>query len=81
MIFHVRDASIEVLEAMQAALYQLVETMNAEGPCQAEIINLSRSTPASMDERFLAAIEAAAEHHCPGSINACRAGLAMTPSS
>ena len=66
VIFHVRDASVKVLEAMQAALFSLVEEMDRQGPCGVSIATVSRSTPALMDEGFIKAIEEAAERHVPG---------------
>jgi beta-ureidopropionase / N-carbamoyl-L-amino-acid hydrolase len=65
-LFQFRDADTVVLERLRAKLYELVTAANATSPCEIEIEVMSRSTPAVMNEALLAAIEGAAEAHCPG---------------
>jgi beta-ureidopropionase / N-carbamoyl-L-amino-acid hydrolase len=65
-LFQFRDADPAVLERLQAELQRLVAQANRTGPCPIEIEIMGQSTPAMMDERLQAAIEAAAEAHAPG---------------
>ena len=65
-LFQLRDADAAVLEALHAALHELVAEANRDGRCPVELTRLSASTPAKMDERLQAALDAAAERHAPG---------------
>jgi N-carbamoyl-L-amino-acid hydrolase len=65
-LFQFRDADPEVLERLHAALAQLVEEANRAGPCTVELDRRAASTPARMDGRLMAALDAAAERHAPG---------------
>ncbi len=47
-------------------LEELVAAADAEGPCRCRLEVISRSVPKLMDERLLAALDAAAEQHAPG---------------
>ena len=66
MILQFRDADQAVLERFEAALSAIVAAANARGPCTVECVNLSRTMPVVMDDRFLDAIEAAAAANAPG---------------
>ncbi len=63
--FQIRDADPAVLERLQATLHQLVAEAGKAGPCAIRAEAVSRSTPAVMDERLLAALDAAAARHAP----------------
>jgi beta-ureidopropionase / N-carbamoyl-L-amino-acid hydrolase len=65
-MFQFRDADPSVLERLHVALMELVETANRASRCPIEITRLAASTPARMDERLMAALDAAAEQHAPG---------------
>jgi N-carbamoyl-L-amino-acid hydrolase len=66
MILQFRDADVAVLRRFEAALLEIVAAANAKGPCTVECVNLSRTMPTVMDDRFLDAIEACAATHAPG---------------
>jgi N-carbamoyl-L-amino-acid hydrolase len=66
MLFQIRDADVDVLKRMEGELTALVEASDRAGPCRAHVENLSRSIPAVMNDGLQAAIERAAERHCPG---------------
>ena len=63
MILQFRDAEARVLDGFEAALLAIVAEHNATGPCKVECVNLSKTMPTVMDERFLEAIDASAETH------------------
>ena len=65
MILQFRDADTEVLRAFEAKLMEIVADHRKKGPCTVECVNLSRTQPLLMDERFLEAIEESAETHAP----------------
>ena len=65
MILQFRDADVKVLDGFAAALARIVEVHDRQGPCKVECVNLSRTMPTVMDERFLDAIEEAAATHAP----------------
>ena len=65
-LFQLRDADPAVLDRLDATLHELVAEANRTGHCPIELVRLSASTPALMDERLQAALEAAAERHAPG---------------
>jgi beta-ureidopropionase / N-carbamoyl-L-amino-acid hydrolase len=66
MLFQFRDVDPAVLERLQRALEQLVAEADAAGPCRCRLEVISRSVPKLMDERLLAALDAAAQQHAPG---------------
>ena len=66
MILQFRDADLKVLERLEAAALELVAEANATGPCTVEMVNLSRTMPAPMDERLLDALDEAADKHSAG---------------
>jgi N-carbamoyl-L-amino-acid hydrolase len=65
-LFQFRDTDPAVLERMHAALVDLIAQANRDGRCPIELVSISASTPAVMDERFQAALDQAAERHAPG---------------
>ena len=65
MILQFRDADKAVLDRFEAALLEIVAAANAKGPCTVECVNLSKTMPVVMDERFLDSIEEAAAVHAP----------------
>jgi N-carbamoyl-L-amino-acid hydrolase len=65
MILQFRDADQKVLQAFEAKLMEIVADHQKNSPCKVECVNLSRTQPLLMDERFLDAIEASAAVHAP----------------
>jgi N-carbamoyl-L-amino-acid hydrolase len=65
-MFQFRDADPAVLDRMQAALDELIAQATRDGRCPIELVRLSASTPAVMDEKFQTALDQAAERHAPG---------------
>jgi len=65
MILQFRDADAAVLDRFEKALIEIVSAANVKGPCKVECVNLSRTMPTVMDDRFLDAIEQAAVAHAP----------------
>jgi N-carbamoyl-L-amino-acid hydrolase len=65
MLLQFRDADKAVLDRFEAALGEIVAASNAKGPCTAECVNLSRTLPTVMNDRFLDAIEESAAAHAP----------------
>lgn len=65
-MFQFRDADPAVLDRLNATLEQLVADTRRDGRCEIELTRLAASTPARMDERLMAALDAAAERHAPG---------------
>jgi N-carbamoyl-L-amino-acid hydrolase len=65
MILQFRDADKAVLDRFEAALLEIVAAANANGPCTVACVNLSRTMPTVMDDRFLDAIEESAASHAP----------------
>ncbi len=63
MILQFRDADTKVLQAFEAKLMEIVASHQKKGPCTVECVNLSRTEPLVMDDRFLDAIEESAEAH------------------
>jgi beta-ureidopropionase / N-carbamoyl-L-amino-acid hydrolase len=65
-LFQLRDAEAAVLDRLHAELNDLVAAANRVSRCKFELSVISQSTPARMDERLMAALDAAAERHAPG---------------
>ena len=65
MILQFRDADQKILQAFEAKLMEIVADHQKNSPCTVECVNLSRTHPLLMDERFLEAIEEAAAVHAP----------------
>lgn len=65
MILQFRDADQKILQAFEAKLMEIVADHQKNSPCTVECVNLSRTQPLLMDERFLEAIEASAAVHAP----------------
>jgi len=63
MILQFRDADVAVLNRFEAALLEIVAAHGKKGPCTVECVNLSKTMPTVMDDRFLDAIEEAAATH------------------
>lgn len=63
MILQFRDADQKVLQAFEAKLMEIVADHQKNSPCKVECVNLSRTQPLVMDERFLEAIEESAAVH------------------
>jgi len=63
VLFQIRDGEKAVLERMEAELKRLVAEADGAGPCRVVLETLSQSTPARMDERLMAALDASAERH------------------
>lgn len=65
MSLQFRDADLDTLKALEAALLVLVADADA-GPCRVALHSMSRSTPSLMDAGFQSALEGAAERLAPG---------------
>jgi len=65
MILQFRDADQTILRAFEARLMEIVADHQKNSPCTVECVNLSRTQPLLMDERFLEAIEESAAVHAP----------------
>lgn len=65
MILQFRDADQKILQAFEAKLMEIVADHQKNSPCTVECVNLSRTQPLLMDERFLEAIEESASTHAP----------------
>jgi len=63
MVLQFRDADYKVLQAFEAKLMEIVADHQKNSPCKVECVNLSRTQPLVMDERFLEAIEESAAVH------------------
>ena len=63
MILQVRDADYKILQAFEAKLMEIVADHQKTSACKVECVNLSRTQPLVMDERFLEAIEESAATH------------------
>jgi N-carbamoyl-L-amino-acid hydrolase len=66
MILQFRDAEKRVLDGFEAAVLEIVAAHNKKGPCTVECVNLSKTMPTVMDERFLDALDQSAETHATG---------------
>jgi N-carbamoyl-L-amino-acid hydrolase len=66
MILQFRDIDVKVLDGFEAELLAIVAEQNAKGPCKVECVNLSKTMPTIMDDRFLDAIEESASTHAAG---------------
>ena len=65
MVLQFRDADIKILQAFEAKLMEIVADHQKKSPCTVECLNLSRTQPLVMDDRFLEAIEESAVAHAP----------------
>jgi N-carbamoyl-L-amino-acid hydrolase len=65
MLLQFRDADKAVLDRFEAAVMEIAAASNAKGPCTVECVNLSRTMPTVMNDRFLDAIEESAAVHAP----------------
>jgi N-carbamoyl-L-amino-acid hydrolase len=65
MALQFRDADKAVLERFEKALLEIAAAHDKRGPCKVECVNLSRTMPTVMDDRFLDAIEDSASTHAP----------------
>jgi N-carbamoyl-L-amino-acid hydrolase len=66
VLFQIRDDDREVLDRLERTLGELVAAADRSGPCRLQVEAIRKSWPAVMAEPLQKAIEAAAEHHCPG---------------
>jgi len=66
MILQFRDADKGQLDRFEATLLDIVAEHDRHGPCTVECVNLSRTLPTVMNDRFLDAIEQEAEAHASG---------------
>jgi N-carbamoyl-L-amino-acid hydrolase len=66
MLVQVRDLDVAILARFRAALLELAAASDSAGPCRCTVEEKSRTEARPMDEKFEAAIEAAAERHVPG---------------
>jgi N-carbamoyl-L-amino-acid hydrolase len=66
MVLQFRDVDVKVLDGFEAALLKIVAAHAAMRSCTVECMNLSKTMPTVMDERFLDAIEDSAATHAAG---------------
>lgn len=67
MLFQFRDTDSAILKAFEAMVAETVAQADAAGPCRCTLTGpIHQSQPAMMDERLMAALEAAAEARAPG---------------
>jgi N-carbamoyl-L-amino-acid hydrolase len=66
MLVQVRDLDVAILVRFREALLELAAASDRAGPCRCTVEEKSRTEARPMDEKFEAAIEAAAERHVPG---------------
>jgi N-carbamoyl-L-amino-acid hydrolase len=74
MLFQIRDADLETLKRMEATLAELVAAADSAGPCRVSFEAIRKSFPAMMDEKFQAALAAAAEACAPGKYTSMPSG-------
>ena len=65
LVFQFRDTDQATLDALDAALHELVAEA-ANGPCEVTVANRSSTAPSAMDPGFRSALEGAARRHAPG---------------
>ncbi len=63
-----RDLEPERLDALEAAMAEAIAEADARGPCRVAVLTERQVAPTPMDDRFQAAIAAAAERHAPGRV-------------
>jgi N-carbamoyl-L-amino-acid hydrolase len=66
MLVQVRDLDVAILARLRDALLELATAADSAGPCRCAVEEKSQTEARPMDEKFEAAIEAAAERHVPG---------------
>ena len=66
MVLQFRDAEKSVLDGFEKALLEIVAAHQKKGPCKVECLNLSKTMPMIMDDRFLDALDESAEVHAKG---------------
>jgi beta-ureidopropionase / N-carbamoyl-L-amino-acid hydrolase len=66
MLVQVRDLDVAILARFRDALLELASASDRAGPCRCTVEEKSQTEARPMDEKFEAAIEAAAERHVPG---------------
>ena len=66
VLFQFRDVDWAVLERLEACLRRLVAESNRRERCTTRLEVIRRSIPAVCDPALMAALETAAERHCPG---------------
>ena len=67
MLLQIRDPEVEVLDRLAAEAERIAQAADAAGPCRVRIELISRTVPTKSDPGFMAALDAAAEKHAPGS--------------
>jgi len=66
MLVQARDLDPAILARFREALVQLAAAADRVGPCRCSVEERSQTEARPMDQKFEAAIEAAAERHAPG---------------
>jgi beta-ureidopropionase / N-carbamoyl-L-amino-acid hydrolase len=66
MLFQMRDDDPAVIDRLERALQAMAAEVTAKGPCSVALERLRTGAPAMMDEKFLAAIEAASKDFAGG---------------
>jgi N-carbamoyl-L-amino-acid hydrolase len=65
LVFQFRDTDPAILDALDAAMTQLLEEA-AKGPCAVSVTYRSSTAPSAMDSGFQFALQEAAQRHAPG---------------
>lgn len=66
VIFQFRDADPPKVAELEALLFETVQRINSDSPCDFEIETMNKSVPAVMHEELQAALEASASEHVSG---------------
>jgi beta-ureidopropionase / N-carbamoyl-L-amino-acid hydrolase len=67
MLLQIRDPETDRLDALAAEAKRLAAVAHAAGPCEVTIEQMSHTLPTKCYPPFMAAFDAAAERHAPGS--------------
>ena len=65
VVFQFRDADPSKVAELEALLFETVQRINSDSPCDFQIETMNKSVPAVMHENLQAALEAAAVEHVP----------------
>ncbi len=66
MYFQFRDGDFTTMKRMEAALQDVVDRHNRQGPCSIEVQVMSKADPIGMEPTFTDCLATAGERHAPG---------------